>query len=177
MSTPSEPEDVKLIASLFSRREELIDQVISEMRKMFGPTDWISPGLFFDRTKYYAREMGWPLHRRFIAFQELMRPEALVEVKLRTNDLEKRYLESGRREINIDPGYVSLERVVLATGKNYTHRIYLSGGIYADLTLVFRKGTFRTLDWTYPDYGAPETIGFFNELREKYKRQIRGVND
>jgi len=177
MSRPSEPEDVKLIASLFSRREGLIDQVISEMQKIFGPTDWISPGLFFDRTRYYAGEMGWPLHRRFIAFQDLMRPEALVEAKLKTNDLEKRHLESGKREINIDPGYVSLERVVLATGKNYTHRIYLSRGIYADLTLVFRKGSFQMLDWTYPDYAAAETIGFFNDLRENYKRQIRGIND
>ena len=177
MSRPSQPEDVKLIASLFSRNEGLIDQVISEMQSMFGPTDWISPGLFFDRTRYYVSEMGWPLYRRFIAFQNLIRPEALVAVKLETNHLEKKHLESGKREINIDPGYISLERVVLATGKNYTHRIYLSSGVYADLTLVFHKGAFQTLNWTYPDYAAPETIGFFNDLREKYKRQIRGINE
>jgi len=177
MSNLSEPEDVKLICSLFSPHEGLIDQVIPELHGMFGPTDWISPGLFFDRTTYYAREMGWPLHRRFVSFQELIRPESIVEVKLKTNEVERRYLKDGKRRINIDPGYISLERMVLATGKNYTHRVYLGKGVYADLTLVFRKGSFKPLDWSYPDYASPEMIVFFNDLREKYKRRIRWIND
>ncbi len=175
MSNPSEAEDVKLISSLFSAHANLIDRVILEMEGLFGPTDWISPAFFFDRTKYYEKEMGWPLHRRFISFKTLVRPQDIVEIKWKTNALEKKESQRGKRKINIDPGYVALERLVLATGKNYTHRIYLSKGIYADLTLIFQRGSFSPLAWTYKDYGDPESIDYFNGVRERYKRQIRGL--
>lgn len=177
MSDPHEAEDVKLISSLFSPQNELIDKVIAELENLFGLTDWISPGLFFDRTKYYAKEMGWPLHRRFISFKNLIRPEDIVEIKLATNEVEGRYLQDGKRGINIDPGYISLERLILATGKNYTHRIYLSKGIYADLTLLYHRGSFRPLEWTYRDYAGPETLGFFDDVRKSYKAQLRGILD
>jgi hypothetical protein len=175
MSKPSESEDVKLITSLFSSQKELVENVIDRLVEIWGQTDWVSPSLFFDRTQYYAKEMGWPLHRRFITFKKLIRPEDIVDIKLTTNKLEEEYSREGKRQINIDPGYISLERLILATGKNYTHRIYLSKGIYADLTLVFNKGSFKSLEWTYRDYGAPEIIGYLNELRERYKSQIRGL--
>lgn len=177
MSSPNEAEDVKLISSLFSPHKELIVRVISELEQIFGPTDWISPELFFDRTKYYAKEMGWPLHRRFVSFQPLIRPLRIVVIKLTTNRIENENLQDGKRQINIDPGYVSLERLVLATGKNYGHRIYLSKGIYADLSLIFRKGSFGPLQWTYKDYASPEIIAFFNDVRERYKRQLRGIEN
>lgn len=177
MSAPQDSDNVKLITSIFSPRKELVDKVIKELEGKFGPRDWTSPEMFFDRTKYYQREMGWPLHRRFITFRDLIRPEEIVDIKLATNDIERQYLIDGNREVNIDPGYISLERLILATGKNYTHRVYLSKGIYADLTLIFNKGGFRTLEWTYRDYSEPETIGFLNELRERYKRQLRGLNE
>lgn len=173
MSTPSNPEDVKLIASLFSPQKDLVDRVIQEMESFFGPVDWISRDLFFDRTKYYAREMDWPLYRRFISFENLIRPEDLVEIKLNTNRIENQYIEDNKRRINIDPGYIALERLILATGKNYTHRIYLGRGIYADLTLIYQRGGFQPLEWTYRDYSDPEMIDCFNRLREKYKGQIR----
>ena len=175
MSTPSEPEDVKLISSLFSSDKPLIERVIDRLKEMFGPADWISPWLLFDRTRYYEKEMGWPLHRRLVSFRNLIRPEAIVDVKLQTNRLEGEYSIDGRRMINLDPGYITLERMVLATGKNYTHRIYLAKGIYADLTLAFHRGAFSALEWTYRDYADPVFIGYLNDLREMYKRQVRGL--
>ena len=175
MSNPCEADDAKLISSLFSSQANMIEQVILELEGLFGPTDRISPALLFDRTKYYEKEMGWPLHRRFISFKTLIRPEEIVEIKQKTNALEKKYAQGGKRKINIDPGYIVLERLILATGKNYTHRIYLSKGIYADLTLIFQRGSFSPLAWTYKDYSDPEIIGFFNGVRETYKRQIRGL--
>jgi hypothetical protein len=175
MSTPSKSEDVKLICSIFSAEEDFIDTVISELEGEFGPVDWVSPCLFFDRTRYYEKEMGWPLHRRFITFRKLIRPEGIVEAKLFTNEIENRYLKDTRRRINIDPGYISLERLVLATGKNFTHRIYLSKGIYADLTMVYNKGSFKPLEWTYRDYSDPDSIVYFNNIRERYKNQVRGL--
>jgi hypothetical protein len=104
-----------------------------------------------------------------------VRPQDIVEIKWKTNDLENKESQGGKRKINIDPGYVALERLVLTTGKNYTHRIYLSRGIYADLTLIFQRGGFSPLAWTYKDYGDPEIIDYFNEIRERYKKQIRGL--
>jgi hypothetical protein len=176
MSRPVEPPPVKLIVSLFSPSQPLLDESVEALAGPFGPIDWVSPPFMFDRTMYYAREMGWPLHRRFVSFRDLVAPECLPEIKIETNALEERYLTEGRRRVNIDPGYVALERLVLATGKNYVHRIYLSRGIYADLTLVFSKGSFSPLPWTYPDYAAVDTIGYFNQVRADYLAQLKGGN-
>ena len=173
MSHPKEPDHVKLISSLFSPEKDLTDRVIGDLEKSLGLVDSISPECFFDRTKYYAREMGWPLHRRFISFEKLVPPDNLPEIKLKTIGVEGQYLRDGKRLINIDPGYISPERLILATGKNYVHRVYLSEGIYADLTLIFHRGSFRPLEWTYPDYAEDETISLFNEIRKKYMEQLR----
>ncbi len=173
MSHPHKPDHVKLISSLFSPEKECIDRSIVQLENICGPVDWVSPELLFDRTKYYVTEMGWPLHRRFISFENLVLPDQLVELKLKTNSIEHQYLFDGKRRINIDPGYLSAERLILATGKNYVHRVYLSQGIYAELTLLFHKGGFRPLEWTYPDYADPETIGFFNDIRKRYMKQLR----
>ncbi|MBL7205848.1 MAG: DUF4416 family protein [Desulfobacteraceae bacterium] len=175
MSHPHEPDYVKHISSLFSPEKELIDRLIGQLSDIYGPVDWTSPELLFDRTKYYAREMGWPLCRRFVSFAELVPPDHLVEIKLKTNEIEQQYLRDGNRKVNIDPGYISPERLILATGKNYVHRIYLTKGIYADLTLVFQRGSFITLKWTYPDYADPMIIGFFNEVRKRYMKQLREI--
>ena len=173
MSTPKEAKKVKLISSLFSPEEELVDKVIGQMEGRFGPVEWVSEKLFFNRTRYYAREMGWPLYRRFISFSKLIPPDSIVDIKLTTNRIEDEHLTDKRRRINIDPGYIALERLVLATGKNYTHRIYLRKGLYADLTLIFQAGTFRPLPWTYPDYADEKLIGRFNMLRSRYLQLLR----
>jgi hypothetical protein len=173
MSIPSAPEDVKLFSSLFSPLKKNIQEVIEQLRDRFGPIDWLSPECFFDRTTYYAREMGWPLHRRFLSFERLVGPDTLVDIKLATNRIESAYLEDGNRRINIDPGHISAERLVLATGKNYIHRIYLKKGIYADLTLIFSKGSYRPLEWTYKDYADPRVIEWINEIRSTYMEQLR----
>jgi hypothetical protein len=173
MSQPREPEPVKLIASVFSPEKACIHGVMGRLSEIYGAADRVSSELFFDRTRYYAREMGWPLHRRFLSFERLVRAESLVDVKLKTNEIERQCLSEGKRTVNIDPGYISPERLILATGKNYVHRVYLSEGIYADLTLLFKRGSFEPLSWTYPDYKDPQTIGFFNGVRETYMKQLR----
>jgi len=173
MSQPELSEKVKLIMSLFSPEKALIERVLEALVRQCGEIDWISPEMFFDRTRYYEKEMGWPLHRRFLSFEKLISPEMLVEVKLKTNDLETAFLKGEKRRINIDPGYISLERLVLATGKNYIHRIYLGKGIYADLTLVFKRGGFVPLEWTYPDYADPKMIDDFNAIRSRYLDRLR----
>jgi len=173
MSIPQTEKKVKMISSLFSREEELIENVITQMETFFGPTDWISKKLIFKRTRYYEKEMGWPLYRRFISFSRLISSDSIVAIKLTTNKIENEHRFDKKRQINIDPGYISLERLVLATGKNYIHRIYLTKGIYADLTLVFHAGTFNPLVWTYPDYADEATISYFNMIRNNYLKHLR----
>ena len=175
MSNPYESDPVKFVSSIFSREIKTIDRVIDQLSAIYGPVDCTSSELLFDRTRYYAREMGWPLHRRFISFGRLVRPDHLPEIKLKTNEIEQGYLDKKNRLVNIDPGYISPERLILATGKNYTHRVYLSKGIYADLTLLFQRGGFIPLKWTYPDYADPEVIGFFNEVRKKYMEELKEI--
>ena len=78
-----------------------------------------------------------------------------------------------KRRVNLDPGYLLLSRLVLSTFKDFAHRIYLGRGVFAEVTLIFREGSFRPLPWTYPDYAAPETIALFNKAREDYKKLLR----
>jgi hypothetical protein len=117
--------------------------------------------------------MGAPLYRRMIAFKELIEQDALADIKHQTDDLEGRFSRDGRRRVNIDPGYLLRERFVLATGKNFSHRIYLRRGIYADLTLMYHKGGWQTLPWTYPDYAEPQMQAFLIKVRRKYVLDLK----
>ena len=173
MSRPNPADAVKLVMSLFSPEEALINEALDILSRSYGEMDFISPLLDFAYTDYYAPEMGTKLVRRFVAFGELIPPEALPDIKLATNTIEATYTESGKRRLNIDPGYIALAHLILATGKGYTHRPYLRDGIYADLTLIFQGGSFQGLPWTYPDYGSPEVIGMLHKIRGKYLEQLK----
>ncbi len=173
MSVPQRPPDVKLFASIFSADAGLIEEAIRAMSEKYGMADYISAPQAFSYTGYYRREFGEGLLRRFLSFERLIGAEELPDVKLWTNALEADLGASGKRRVNIDPGYLSAAHLILATGKGYAHRPYLRDGIYADLTLIYQKGGFTTLPWTYPDYAAAETIGMLSRIREKYLVQLR----
>jgi hypothetical protein len=173
MGKIKEPLSVKLIASMFTARMELLEEAKARLGQEFGPLDYESELLPFDHTTYYAAEFGENLKRRFVAFEELVHPGRLAEIKLLTNALEMEWAVGGKRRVNIDPGYVSHSKLVLATTKNHAHRIYLGQGIYAEVTLHFRDGTFRAWPWTYPDYASPSLIAIFNQIRVLYVKQLR----
>lgn len=168
MSVPAPPRPAKLLVGFFLARQTLAEAVIAHLEDLYGPVDLVSPWLAFDYTDYYEREMGRPLYRRLVAFKDLIDQERLPDIKHQTNALEAAWVRDGRRRVNIDPGYLLLERLVLATGKNFSHRIYLRRGIYADLTLIYRKGRFESLPWTYPDYGDARLQDFLFKVRQKY---------
>ena len=177
MSVPCEPPSAKLIVGFFLKDKGLAGRVCALLTDAFGPLDLVSPWLFFGFTDYYAAEMGSPLFRRLLAFQTPVPQDRLSEIKLRTNDIEQETAEEGKRRINLDPGLLTAERFVLATGKNYTHRIYLGRGIFADLTLIYHKGGFEPLPWTYPDYGQPEPRLFLERARKKYLADRKSGGD
>ncbi len=164
--------------SLITSSDPLIDQGIEDLSGDFGPVDFISERFSFHYTDYYTPEMGSGLFRRFITFENLIPRERLPEIKRRTNRLEDQMAKpDGKRQINIDPGYLCMEHVILATTKGYTHRPYLRDGIYADLTLIFRNKSYQPLEWTYPDYREEKVIQLFNQLRRVYLQNLRERED
>ncbi len=141
----------------------------------FGSTDLHTDILPFTHTNYYDDELGTPLLRKFVSFARLIDPATLADVKLLTNELERGWAhhraDKVARRLNLDPGYLTEAKLVLATTKDHAHRLYLRDGIYAELTLQFRGQEFQPLGWTYPDYRTPEYLAFFELVRAKYVRQ------
>lgn len=174
MGTPKEAQPARLFASLIVSEEETLHRGLEELGHLFGEMDSMSERFPFRFTDYYAAEMGHSLFRHFVTFKDLIPIPRLSEIKLTTNHLEEALASrEGKRRINIDPGYLCLHHVILATTKGYTHRPYLRDGIYADLTLIYRNKSFQSLEWTYPDYRQDEMIRLFNRLRSKYAEDLR----
>jgi hypothetical protein len=172
MSQPNPPQPAKLVIGVFTNDKNLLPPVLESLTKQFGDVDLISPWIAFDYTRYYEREMGPDLVRRMMAFKPLIDQNDLSSIKLASNAIEAECTINARRNINIDPGYMLRERFVLATGKNFAHRIYIGNRIYADLTLIFQKGAFQFLPWTYPDYKDPKMQTFLYQVRNKYIKDI-----
>ena len=155
------------------KEKSLIVPIVTELVEKIGSIDMVSPWLDFNYTSYYEPEMGSPLFRRVFAFKSLIEQSSLPEIKIITNKIETKYSKNDKRLINIDPGYMLQARFVLATGKNYAHRIYIGLGIYADLTLIYQKGSFRKLPWTYPDYTEKNMLTYLEMVRNKYVADLK----
>ncbi len=160
---------VKLIAGMLSSRKELLDEAADLLAGDYGAVDYRSGLIPFTYTRHYEREMGGGLMRQFVSFKNHVCADAIAGIKLRTVEIERMFSSgTGRRRINIDPGYVSGAKLVLATAKNYDHRIYLGCGIFAEVTLHYRGNSFIPWEWTYPDYRTKEYIDIFNHIRKIY---------
>lgn len=168
MSVPQTPKPAKLVIGIITTELKIAENLVIELASQYGQIDLVSPWMNFNYTTYYEPEMGSPLFRRVFAFKPPISQSDLSKVKLTTNRMEHDYSREGRRRVNIDPGYMLRERFVLASGKNFSHRIYIGSGIYADLTLIYWKGRFQTLPWTYPDYGDERMLNFLEQVRNKY---------
>ncbi len=169
MSTPKQPDPAKLVVGCFMNDKAHLDTLYPMLEDICGPVDMISSWLPFDYTDYYYKEMGAPLFRKVFAFKNLIEQKDLAAIKTGTNSIEKKFARSDKRQVNIDPGYLLSSRFVLATGKDYSHRIYIGKKIYADLTLMYTKNKgFVTLDWTYPDYASKEMLDYLSKVRNKY---------
>ncbi len=176
MSLPKITEQAKLTIGLFLRGKEKIASVAAALIERFGPIDIISSWFPFDFTDYYEKEMGKPLFRRMFSFKTLIKQSALPEIKIQTNAVESKYSKNGKRTVNIDPGYLVHSRFILATGKDFAHRVYIGSGIYADLTLIYRQKSFQKLPWTFPDYAAENMYLYLNRVRNKYVMDLKRIS-
>jgi len=163
---------VKLFIGFIYKDEAAFQNALKRLEKYYGKADFQSRPFEFLHTDYYRREMGDALLRKFAGFRRLILPQELPAIKLLTNRIEKLLLKNNKRTVNIDPGYLDPAKVILATTKDYNHRIYLDKGIFAEVTLFFSQGEFRPWQWTYPDYGSREYAQVFEEIRKIYVRQI-----
>lgn len=177
MAEPTEPLPVKLLCGMISADHDLFQQAMGPLAEAFGPTDLVSEVMDFDFTSYYQPQMGSPLYRRFVSFERLVPPDVLAEAKLRTNAIEADFSPAGPdappRPINLDPGTVAPAKLVLASMKDFSHRIYLGRGVYAEITLMYRKGRWESLDWTFPDYASGRYDAFLTEVRDRLRRQMQ----
>ncbi len=170
MSRRAEPRPGFLVLSLIYGTEERLAEALEGVSRDVGPVRDVAGRQPFDWTEYYAREMGTPLFRRFAVLAGTWPREILPEAKLRAESIENRLAEGGRRTVNIDPGLLTEESFILATGKNFSHRVYLRDGVYADLTLLFRRGSYEPLPWTYPDYASAPVREFLRGVRADLRR-------
>ena len=170
------PQKVKLFFGLLFPDEEILASAEKRLANDYGDIDLKSPIVPFDKTHYYEKEMGAVLFRRFVSIQPLMDVGELPSVKIQTNAIEKLFAtHQGNRRVNIDPGYLAMSKVVLATTKDYDHRLYLDQKIYGEVTLHYssKQKSYIPWEWTYPDYREVMAIEFFNTLRKIYREQIR----
>lgn len=174
MGIPTIPEPVKLVCAVMGRDESKLAEGRELLADRFGAVELAGPVFDFTFSSYYEREMGDGLVKQFLGFGPLANPEDLAEVKRTSNDLEAGLVRSDGmtgRGLNIDPGYVNGGQLVLATTKNYSHRIYIGKGIFAEVTLVYTRGAFTPLPWTYRDYRTEEALAFFIRVRGAFLDQ------
>lgn len=172
MSIPIIPEPARVIMSVLTAERHVLDMIKQSLAQELGPIEEEIGPLVFNFTSYYDTEMGPGIQRWVLVFSDLVDRGELARIKCLTNRIEQAYTVEGKRKFNLDPGLLTLGNFVLATGKNNAHRIYLGQGIFADLALIFRSGTYNPLQWTYPDYADPELIGILNQIRERYKCRL-----
>ncbi|MGB9720700.1 MAG: DUF4416 family protein [bacterium] len=171
MAEIKEPQKVLPFAGLIYVKDFSVETALGEFRQMLGNVIKKSEIIPFTHTTYYNKEMGDNLLRQWVLFEKLVSPDLLIEMKHKSNEIEKNFLnKNGGRVINIDPGLISLSNIILASTKNYSHRIYLGKGIYAEVTLIYKDHQFKALEWTYPDYREEKALKFFDECRGVLKK-------
>jgi len=169
MADPSPHSPSLLLLAMFSRRPEALAWARNRAEEKLGLVALSSPPFAFDSTDYYERTMGPEIVKQFLAFSRPFDPGDLAALKLQTNAWEREYAAQAHHEeprpLNLDPGYLTLGKLVLASAKDFAHRIYLGQGIYAEITLHYRAGRWQPHEWTFPDYRREDYHAFFDQCR------------
>ena len=178
MAETTTPADVRLICGMISADEALFAQALERLQHEFGPADIVSDVMDFDFTHYYDGQMGSLLKRQFVSFARPTKPDALAAAKVLTNNIEADFAarlgspDLPPRPINLDPGYVDQAKLVLASTKDFSHRIYLGSGVFGEITLLYHKGRWDALGWTFPDYASPRYHPFLTQVRSALRKYI-----
>ncbi len=178
MGQISLPDKVKLFIGIISVNKDIILKVKDKLTDVWGDVDSESDLFDFNLTTYYKDEMGEELYKKFFSFKKLIKRDDIIDIKIRTNKFEediKISKDKPGRDLNLDPGYVTLSSIALASTKDFYHRIYVGKGIFMENTMVYRKKekSYMGFEWTYPDFQTNEYIQYFLKLREIYHKQLK----
>ncbi len=175
-----DPKPVKLVIGILAANQNCLQTAVDTLTSEFGSADLKSDVWPFTQTDYYKDQIGDNILRQFLTIEKLIDPAELAEIKLKTNDLEQKLTaESGLdlpRPVNLDPGIIEPSKLILASTKNYSHRIYIGEKIYAEVTLIFDKGAWSALPYTYPDYKQDCYHDFFSKVRQRLLEQLKSKN-
>ena len=168
-----DPQPVKLIVGLLAGNRSHLDAGLTRLIERFGTPDSTMDPVPFSHTKYYEEELGSTPLRGFASFDALFPRTQLPDLKLWTNDTERALSIGGKRTVNLDPGYLTLGQVFLASTKDQRQRVYVRDGIYVEPTLYYRNGNFHPFEWTYPDYRNGNYFVFLEKARDLYLGQLK----
>ena len=172
-----EPKPVKLIIGILAANYQCLHTAADALINKFGNADFMSNVWPFDKTGYYRDQTGSRILRQFVSIEQLIELARLAKIKHQTNKLEQKLAKTLGiplpRPVNLDPGIIEPSKLVLATTKNYSHRIYIGRKIYAEVTLIFDKGRWQPLDHTYPDYRQQCYFDFFEKVRTRLLEQLK----
>lgn len=171
------PKPAKLIIGILAADEECLKAALEAINANFGKTDFLSDLWPFDQTDYYKDQTGENILRQFVSIEKLIDPGKLSKIKHKTNMLEQKLAKQSAsdllRPVNLDPGIIEPSKLVLATTKNYSHRIYIGKKMYAEVTLIFDKGKWKPFEYTYPDYRQDCYYDFFSKVRTRLVEQLK----
>ncbi len=170
---PTAPTPVKLFCGILYSDEQLLKDAQILLIQKYGAIDFQSERFNFEISEYYRPEMGWPIFRIFWSFEQLINPNEIARIKIECNEIEDALLIAGNRKVNLDPGYMDYDKIVLASAKYNGQKIYLNFGIYADLTLHYEKGHYIPYPWSFPDFKNGQYNGPLLRIRETYKLQLK----
>jgi hypothetical protein len=173
VGTPGQPLPVKPIVGILAASPDLLADARAALAVSFGDIDLASEPTAWEVSDYYAAELGHRPWRQYVAHAELQAADELPLRKRHSNELEARWRRANGRAVNLDPGYVDLQKLVLASTKDASHRIYLGVGIFAEATLRFVGGRFEPWPYTYRDYAENHALEFFTRVRARYLAQLR----
>lgn len=167
-----------LLMAASSRYPEALAWAAARAEAAWGSLAPSSRAFDFTETSYYRATMGDGLLKQFLAAERLIDPAELPGIKLATNAWEAEYTGLAAhpepRPLNLDPGYLTPAKLVLASTKDHSHRLYLGRGIYAEVTLYFKAGSWQAREWTYPDYRRADFQAYFTQLRHELQARPRG---
>lgn len=167
------PERAMLFAGFLFNDILIFEKSLELLTKLHGEILFKSQQINWNYSEYYKDELGGNILRQFVFFKNLIDPVNIVDIKIQTNKFEEMFTINNRRRINIDPGYLTLFKIILATTKNYSHRIYLGKGIYAEATLIYKNNTYTPFFYTYKDYRGKEYIDIFIKARNELKTILK----
>ena len=175
-----EPNPVKLVIGVLAANYQCLHSAADILTDKFGHADFSSDVWPFDKTDYYKDQTGPRILRQLFSFEKLIDPGKLAKIKIRTNKLEQKLAKTLSlplpRPVNLDPGVIEPSKLVLATTKNYSHRIYIGRKMYAEVTLIYDKGKWCPFEYTYPDYQQQYYFDFFSKVRERLLEQLKQYN-